>query len=101
MSSFDLERVVCFYPSRYDFILTGSLASAVFVSEVQARVRYKNVTCNTEGLAASWGGLFVFDTVIVTLTLLKAIEVKQTQNRKLYHALIRDGRLRTYICDLL
>ena len=46
------------------------------------------------GLAGAWGGLFVFDTTIVILTLRRAPEIKKLGNHKLFSVLIRDGMFR-------
>ena len=43
------------------------------------------------GLAAAWGGLLLFDPVIFTLTLIKAIAIWKLGTRKLFHVLVRDG----------
>ncbi|KAL5522778.1 hypothetical protein ACEPAG_8796 [Sanghuangporus baumii] len=52
-------------------------------------------------LAAAWGSLFAFDTVVIILTLRKAIQVKKAQNQKLYHVLIRDGTIYYLVFSLI
>ncbi|KAL5522961.1 hypothetical protein ACEPAF_1228 [Sanghuangporus sanghuang] len=52
-------------------------------------------------LAAAWGSLYAFDTVVIILTLRKAIQVKKAQNQKLYHVLIRDGTIYYLVFSLI
>lgn len=44
-----------------------------------------------QGFAAAWGCLFAFDTIVIILTLRKALQIKRLDNRKLFYVLIRDG----------
>ncbi|KAL5521587.1 hypothetical protein ACEPAF_2335 [Sanghuangporus sanghuang] len=44
-------------------------------------------------LAAAWGGLLLFDSVIFTLTLVKAIAIWKLGTRRLFHVLVRDGTI--------
>ncbi|KAL5476769.1 hypothetical protein ACEPAI_2955 [Sanghuangporus weigelae] len=48
---------------------------------------------NETGLAAAWGGLLLFDSVIFTLTLVKAIAIWKLGTRRLFHVLVRDGTI--------
>lgn len=45
------------------------------------------------GLAGAWGGLLIFDSVIFTLTLYRAIGIWRLGTSRLFHVLIRDGTL--------
>ncbi|EJC99205.1 uncharacterized protein FOMMEDRAFT_31296 [Fomitiporia mediterranea MF3/22] len=42
-------------------------------------------------LTGAWGCLLLFDTIVVILTLRKAILIKRLERRGLFHVLIRDG----------
>lgn len=44
------------------------------------------------GLAGAWGGLLIFDSVIFTLTLYRAIGIWRLGTRRLFQVLIRDGK---------
>lgn len=48
-------------------------------------------------LAGAWGGLMVFDSVIFTLTLYKAIGVWKLGTRRLTHVILRDGKYLSYV----
>jgi hypothetical protein len=45
------------------------------------------------GLAAAWGGMLVFDTLVFSMTAYKSLLLRQTSGMNLLTLMLRDGEL--------